>query len=53
MKELKEQKALAVENVRSLCAPCSHSAETLLDYIIAYGGDEDACLIFFVDNIAK
>ena len=53
MQTLPEWKQLAVENISSLCAPCSNYAETLLDYIVAYGGGSDACLIQFVDNVAK
>ena len=41
------------KDISSLCAPCSNYAGTLLDYIVAYGGGDDACLIQFIDNVAK
>ena len=53
MKVLPDWKQLAVDNIESLCAPCAHYAGTLLEYIVAYGGGDDACLIQFIDNVAK
>ena len=48
-----EWKTLAADNIVSLCAPCAQYASILLKYIVAYGGSDDACLIQFVDDVAK
>jgi hypothetical protein len=53
VQQMEHWKKLVVENIVSLCAPCSQYAGTLLDYIVAYGGSDDACLIQFSDNVAK
>ena len=53
MQVLPVWKQLAVDNIESLCAPCALYAGTLLDYIMAYGGGDDACLIQSIDNVAK
>ena len=53
MQDVADWKNLAVQNLVSLCAPCSHFGDVLLDYIIDFGGGENACVIQFVDNVAK
>ena len=53
MQDVADWKKLAVQNLVSLCAPCSHFGDVLLDYIIDFGGGENACVILFVDSVAK
>ena len=53
MTTLSNWKELATENISSLCAPCSSYAGTLLDYIVSFGGGNDACLIQLVDKVSK
>ena len=53
MRELPGWELLAVENVRSLCVPCGAYADTLLSFVVTYGGGSGAPLVAFMDNVAK
>ena len=50
---LDDWRALAVENVVSLCIPCAGYASCLLAFIEKYGGGPQAPMIEFIDNVAK
>jgi hypothetical protein len=52
-KSVGKWKELAVENIVSLCAPCSHYAATLLEYVIEFGGGDHSPIIQFVDAVAN
>ena len=53
MRDLPDWKALAIENVVSLCVPCAHYSNTLLEFIVTHGGGTGAPLIVFMDAVAK
>ena len=53
MRELEGWKELAVDNVVSLCVPCSKYSKTLLEFVLNFGGGAGAPLISFLDNVAK
>ena len=53
MKALDGWKDIAIENVVSLCVPSSKYASTLLEFVLNYGGGEDAYLIAFMDSVSK
>jgi len=53
LKDEADWKGLLTSNIESLCAPCAHYSGILLEYILKYGGGDDACLIQFIDSSAK
>ena len=53
MMELPNWKELAVTNVVSLCVPCSKYSNTLLDFVVTFGGGKGAPFIAFMDSVAK
>ena len=53
MKDIEDWKKLAVQNLTSLCVPCSTYGAVLLEYIMAYGGGDDCEVIHFIDNVSK
>ena len=53
MQAIKNWEELAVENVRSLCMPCSPYANTLLDFVVKLGEGEGAPLIALADAVVK
>jgi hypothetical protein len=53
MQDLPDWKALAIENIVSLCVPCAGYADVILDYIIMFGDGPGAPMITFMDNVTK
>ena len=55
MQELEHWEDLAIQNVVSLCVPCSKYSKTLLHFVvIPLEGDlQGAPLIAFMDSVAK
>ena len=53
MMDLPEWKAMAVENVHSLCVPCAKYSNALLDFVVTYGGGKGAPIVSFMDSVTK
>ena len=52
MQEMEDWKEMAIANVNSLCMPCSKYSNTLLEFVLKFGGGGGAPLIAFMDAVA-
>jgi hypothetical protein len=53
MQDLENWEELAIQNLESLCVPCSKYSKTLLHFVMTYGGGSGAPIIAFMDSVAK
>ena len=48
-----DAEAMALDNVKAICAPCAGYAHTILKFVKEFAGGAGAPQIVFVDNVAK
>ena len=53
MAEMDDWQRMALDNVKALNVPCSPYAQTILNFVLMYGGGPGAPQIKFMDNFAK